>query len=86
MTVTADHQVQFVKIAEDLRGRKAPKSDAIVANACRDYPGEYAVLPLEGRKPSSVALVINNKGSVAFPKGQFRATKRGESVYVKYVG
>lgn len=86
MSVTTESDVQFVPIAPSLRGRSAPASDQIVANACRKHKGQYAVLPLHGRSVKATQIGVNHTGTKAFPKGQFRVAIRGGVAYVAYVG
>lgn len=86
---TSVDQVKFVSLDNPrgkTGGRVAPPSDKIVATACRAKPGEFAVLPLVGRKANSLQIAINGKGTKAFPKGKFRVVQRAGVAYVAFVG
>jgi len=84
VTVTRESDVQFVEHLPSPRGRAAPASDAIVAQACRQNPGKFAVLPLEGRNPLYLSNHLSGSGSTAFPRGEFRISKRGDEVLVAF--
>lgn len=72
---------------EQVRGRNGKYSE--FAEALRSRPGDWAIWPIKLKNDltaRTVAASVKRGGLKNFPAGQFEATQRGLTMYVRFIG
>jgi hypothetical protein len=68
--------------------RKKPRADPVLGNFAaqlRENPGRWAIYPKPTQAPGTTAWHINHGRLKVFGQG-FEATRRADTLYVRYVG